>query len=475
MNNLLKRAKTLGYVIKNHYQSFGVNINVTKVQIISHLLRYIYLIELLPGTKVKSIFSYAPDVQAALRLHLFCPFKTGTAILIAVSESDVKENSLLDILRSPQFSNSTMQIPLALGYNLIGSPYITDLVKLHHLVISGPSGTGKSVALQCIILSILVKCPVNSVRLILFDIGANSLSIFSTVKQLYHPIVKDVKTGIRVLESLVSELDKRTSIEENVNMPFCVCIIDEFDDTLANIDSKEDTKRFITAINSIIRRGRKAKIILILASHNSRSIDDKINIKGILPRIVFQCFDHYDSSTALGNVGAENLSGDGAMLFKSQDKNNSVLLQGSYVSIAEIEKILSNAPVGYDDIDMLDINESIDMENIPYNDTSEKSRQQLADILFWVLGHTTTSVHQIQKKFKTGNRTREIVNVLNEMQIVSDQFSKQPRKVIPNRIDDLSVESKRLLEHYGYTLEQIRGTFAEKNGGIYNVTETDTD
>ncbi len=474
MNNFLKREKEkamfLGFKIKKYYQSLNVNINVTRVQIISHLKRYIYEIELLPGAKVNSIFTCASDVKAALRLSIFYPFKKERGIFIAVSELDIKENSLLNILRSSEFSNSKMQIPIALGYNLMGNMYITDLEKLVHLLIIGSSGTGKSVTLQCIILSILVKCPVDSVRLILFDIGANSLSQFSNVKQLYYPIIKDINTGIIVLESLVAEIEKRLSDSEynNSNIPFCICIIDEFDDTIASIEDKIKMKRFTSAINSIIRRGRKAKIILILVSHDLKLLNDnknQINTKTILSRIVFQCFDHYSSSTALGDIGAENLSGEGVMLFKSQKEHIPIQLQGAYVAPKEIEEILNNAPIGYDDINMLEIQEPMSMESMIINNiVSKKDKKELADILFWVLSHTTISATEIKKQFKIGNRVNEIINTLNKLQIITEKNSNQPRKVIPICIDDLSSEAKELLEYYGYTTEQIKEKLEAKKG-----------
>lgn len=465
MNKLLKRATYLCRLICKYYQYFSVHITITKVQIISDLKRYIFKIELLPGTKVQAIFNHAPDIQAAMELHLFYPFKMGVFIFIAVSEFDVKENRLLKILTSPEFCNSTMQIPLALGYDIMGGMYLADLAKLFHLVVVGPCGTGKSVALQCMVLSIIVKCPVDSVRLILFDIGADSLSYFANVKHLYHPIVKDTETGIIVLESLVAEMEKRITLGEGAcqDLPFIICLIDEFDDTVAGVENKQDAKRFTSSLNSIIRRGRKTKIILILASHNPKLENVKVNISGIIPRISFQSTNHYNSSTAIGNSGAQNLSGDGAMLFKSQNERTPKFLQGSYVTHAEIAEILENAPEGYDNIDMLEIKFPEISENlISSKVTIQKNERELADIIFWALNCTHISVLQIQKNFKIGNRATDIMNVLYDMNIVAAKYSNQPREVIVNCLEDLSPETTNFLEDYGYTEAQIRESFKSK-------------
>lgn len=469
MNNL-KNAKHLCRLICKYYQSFGVHIRITKMQINSGLQRYIFKIELLPGTKVQDIFTHAPDIQAALGLYLFSPFKMGVFLFIAVSEIDVKENGLLKILMSPKFQNSAMRIPLALGYNIMGEMYLTDLTKLYHLVVAGPSGTGKSVALQCMVLSIITKCPVGYVRLVLFDIGANSLALFAQVKHLYHSIVNDIETGIVVLESLVYEMEKRIALGEErcQNLPFIVCIMDEFDDTIAGIENREDTKRFTASLNSIIRRGRKAKIILILASHNPKSGNVKVNVDGIVPRITFQSSNHYNSSTAIGVSGAQNLPGGGTMLFKSQQEHTPIQLQGSYVTPAEIMEILENAPEGYDGIDMLEIREPHNMENfIPDNTTPKKDKQELADILIWTLGQETISACKIQKHFRIGKRANEIIAAFNKMGVATDKFSNQPRKVIPASIDELSPETVNLLNKYGYTTGQINEIFKLKEGGMH--------
>lgn len=466
MEYSINRAQYLGHFIERYYQSFGANIRIDKVKMIPDLRRYIFKVEFLLGAKVHAIFACAEDIKTALKLHLFYPFRKGTGIFIAVSEFDVNENDLLRILRSYEFANSNMHIPLAIGYDLVGAMFIVDLAKLVHLLIVGPSGTGKSVALQCIVLSIIVKCPIHSVRLLLFDIGANSLTLFEEVKHLYHPIVKDVETGIVVLEALVDEMNERLlhSEGECQSFPFIVCIIDEFDDTIADITDREKARRFISSINSIIRRGRKAKVILVLASHDPTLKNAKVNINGIVSRIAFKCAKHQNSSTALGVTGAENLSGKGAMLFKSQEENTIVALQGSLVTPDEINKILKNAPVGYEDIDLLKVKEVRTVENMTFDNTdSEKVRKELADIVFGALGRVTISVLQIQKNFKMGNRATEIMDALCKMNIVTNKFSNQPRMVIPTCIENLSMNVVNLLEQYGYTKAQIIELFESKS------------
>ena len=455
-------ARFLVYQVKKAYQSFGVNIDISKMHLVPALQRFIFLVDILPGTRLQGVFTHAKDVQSILRFFLFYPFRKGTYVLLAVSEVDIKENSLIKILQTFKFLDCDMQIPLALGYDILGSAYIVDLARLFHLLVVGPSGTGKSMALQCMIMSIVVKCPVKHVRLILFDIGANSLQLFEDLRHLYHPLVKDIETGIIVLEALVAEMDKRIMLgeDEREKLPFIICIIDEYDDTIASIDGKEKCQKFIAALNSIIRRGRKAKVVLILASHDPSLKNAKVNISGIVPRIAFKCANHYSSSTALGVTGAENLSGGGTMLFRSQDESTPKLLQGSFITETEIKNVLINRPDENTAVDMLDIKYTEPIESVrPDEITMEKSNRELAEILLWVLGQKKVSILQIQQKFHIGKRASEIVNILYNMGIITEKFSNQPRKVIPNSTDDLNREIICFLERFNYDLEEIEKVF----------------
>ena len=156
-------------------------------------------------------------------------------------------------------------------------------------------------------------------------------------------------------------------------------------------------------------------------------------------------------------------TGDGSMLFKSQDERTPKLLQGSFVTSAEITAILENVPEVYDDIEMLEIRfPEISEDLVDSNVTIKKDKQELADILFWTLNRTQISVLQIQKNFKIGNRATEIMDILYKMNIVSAKFSNQPREVIANGLEDLSLETIKLLEDYGYTKAQIEKTLESK-------------
>ena len=472
MEIITKRSKTLAHEITEHLTAHNIKVKIVCGYFIPELQRYIYDIKLMPGTKIKKIYECAEDIRVSMKLHLFRPFKYEEGLRIVASVHDTKENKLLKILMSDAFQKSKNAIPLAIGFDFMGNKQIADLKKLVHLLVIGPSGTGKSVAIWCIILSIIVKCTASSVRLLLFDIMSNSLTLFSDVQHLYYPIIKNAETGMQVLESLVVMMKERLDFGEEAceTLPFVVCIIDELDETIAGIvDNYELFKRFTNAINSLIHGGRKAKIILILGSHHPTIQNTKININGIVPRIVFQTAKNNSSST-VGVTGANKLFGEGAMIFKS--KNGEYELQGSYVTKDEIRHILSTEPPGYTNLDMLEIdnpqllhtqqmlvsNVDIPDENIPIPQVSK----EFANITFWVLQQKDVSSLQIQKHFRMGKRADGIVDELHGMGIIEALFSNQRRKVIPQSINDLSPEIIDFLKCYGYTQETIQSALDNK-------------
>jgi DNA segregation ATPase FtsK/SpoIIIE-like protein len=209
-------------------------------------------------------------------------------------------------------------------------------------------------------------------------------------------------------------------------------------------------------LNSLIRRGRKANIILVLASHDPTLKNTKANVNQIVPRIAFQVTKHQNSSTALGVVGADKLPGGGAMLFKSQAgiKN----LQGSFVTPTEIERILLSAPLVYDDSKKLKIPEpQITADGLFHsvNPTIQKGNKELTDIIIWVLGQENISNLQIQKQFRIGNRAAEIVERLFKLGIVGEKFAKQPRAVIPETVEAVPDEVVAFLMTSGISTDEV--------------------
>lgn len=466
MQNKVAEEK-VAKAIEKAYRGFKVGIKICGVKTGSDEHSFIFLVKFRKGTRYRSIVKYAEDVRKSAGFATLIPFEDPSGVCLAVSTKRSTANELMNILNDPQFLSTHMDIPIALGYDILGGKRFIDLRQLVHLLVIGASGFGKSVALQCMVISIIAGCSVEKVRLILFDVGANSLSQFEGVQHLFHPIVKDTETGIDVLETLVAEIDERMAQKtgEINHLPYLVCIIDEFDDMIASVDKKV-ALRYSNAINSIIRRGRKAKVILVLASHTPTVKTTQIAINGIMSRITFKCQNAKESYTALGETGAELLVAPGEMLFKAKDGGRAVMLRGTYVTDEEIEVFLGEQQTFDENLDMLKIRKSEDIEDIYIRDYAKgiEAKKELADIIYWVLGYKTTSMNKIREKFNMSNRVTDIMKILETLHIVTEQFSKQPREVIPVCVDDLQPETVELLEENGYGLEQIEAILRLKEG-----------
>lgn len=458
-------AEKVAKSIAKAYKGFGVGIKIVGFMTSSDEYSFVFLVKFSKGTRYKSLLKYAEDVRISVGLAILIPFEDSSGVCLAVSTKRNVENGLMGILQDSQFLNACMDIPIAVGYDILGGKRIVDLRQLVHLLVIGSSGFGKSVALQCMVLSIISGCSVEKARLILFDVGANSLSQFEGAQHLFHPIIKDTETGITVLEALVVEIDERMAKKTGeINLlPYLICMIDEFDDMIASVDKKM-AFRYSNAINSIIRRGRKAKVILVLASHTPTVKTTQIAINGIMSRISFKCQNAKESYTALGETGAELLAAPGEMMFKAKDEGRAAMLRGAYVTGEEIEVFLGEQQKSDRNLDMLKIRRSEDTEDIYIEDyaAGSEAKKELADIIYWVLGCKTTSMKKIREKFNMGNRVTDIMKILEELRIVKEQFSKQPREVIPICSEDLLPEVVSLLEQNGYGEDQIKGILRRK-------------
>jgi S-DNA-T family DNA segregation ATPase FtsK/SpoIIIE len=467
----LKKLAKFGKIIEITYKAYGARIKITGVKYIPKLRRCIYSYVIMPGCNIESVRKNAESIKAVLQLEMFYPFQKDGGYYIALSKYRTIENGLINIIQNESFITSDKKLPIAIGYDFTGAMYIEDLAKLIHLIIIGPSGSGKSIALQCLLTSLIVGSSVDKARLVIFDVGAGSLSVFSNDQHLYHPIVTDVATGMVVMHSLAEELDRRTSYGEDEckKLPYLVCVIDEFDDLVSSIDGKKTKEIFINNINSIIRRGRKAKIILVLASHNPTVKNAKISVDLIVSRMAFKCANHYASATALDIAGAEDLPGNGAMLLKTPQKAQPMLLQGAYADISEIQSVIDNNEDCFDYLEMLkicenDVGEEIcDIADISTAKSETKFEENLAKVAFLTLGHETMSASGIKIMAKIGNGANNIIGKLCDMGIVTGKNGNKAREVIPKTFEELGNEAKELLIKYGYDEEQIKQKIAERN------------
>jgi S-DNA-T family DNA segregation ATPase FtsK/SpoIIIE len=390
-------------------------------------------------------------------------------VRLAVSERPIKENSLRKMLTSPMFRRSG-KIPIALGYDMRGEMRFVDLVKLIHAMYAGASGSGKSIGLLCLILSIVYLQSVNQVNLLLFDVGANTLEPFSDAPHLSYPIVKDPETALYVIQSLVAEMERRMKLDrsELFNLPALICVLDEYVSLITNIGDKKRSKLLSDAISNLLRRGRQAKIHMIIATQDPTIKNMKVDVGNITARMAFACAKYHNAIAILGEGGAEKLPGKGSMLFKSGETPEPMYLQGAYMTPAEIKKIVAHINTNLHDTGNMFVipeMEALQLKQVTdaLNPTSTSlDQKELAKVIAWALKNESVSKLKIMQEFKMGNRADAVMDALFRMNIVADKNANQPRVVVPKNVEDLSEEAKCILRDNGYAVEDIN----DMEGGV---------
>lgn len=330
--------------------------------------RYIFSVNLLPGTDRKLINLHADDVRRVLDVEVLTPVVTPNSIKLIVSENPLHENSLIKILESQDFKESQMEIPYAVGYDLMGDMVIADIEKFPHLLVGGTTSSGKSSALFSLIMSIVYKQPPDKVKLLLFDFGASGLKVFDKVPHMLQPTigVGEIERGRqcilwlqREMENRLKEkdlLDERDFIEQFKRWPSIICIIDEFPAFIQRLTDGKGNKKSSAVIEDLLARARKVKIHLVLAAQDTTK--DGIGIKNtnLAAGIAFKCTNWHTSKSIIGESYATELFGQGSMYFR-YDQYGLRKLQGSFMPTEEIMDMLdtmefsqSSAGKQYDEV-----------------------------------------------------------------------------------------------------------------------------
>lgn len=456
--------------IEGRYKSYGVKIKLKLKSVIGDNERFIFRIKLKSGTQVSLIFDRAYDIRTALRLSLLQPFRDGLNICLAVSKNNITQNSLMKMLTSWRFRQSRYYLPIALGYNLMGEMVFADLANMPHAMYAGSTNSGKSIGLICLTSSLIKKLPVRNVNLLLFDIGANTLELFSDVPHLSYPLVKDADTGMYVIKALVEELERRIKLDKDElrNLPAIVCVIDEYVSFINNIENRKQAQKLADGISNLLRRGRHAKIHMVLSTQDPTLRNMKVDVGNITTRMAFTCAKFQNSVTILGEGGAEKLPGKGAMLYKSNDYPAPVYLQGAYISPDETYRLVNYINSADHDlsnkfiIPEFDVSEQSTQEDEDFDNIQERSKE-MAEIIMWILEQNTISASQIKDRFPMGNRVNEIMVKLFDIGLITEKFANQPRKVLPQSVGDISEDVVKLLENHGYRRNDVSNAINKRS------------
>ena len=441
--SLKARSKLLE--LKLH--DYGVKANV--VSVAQGPVVTLFELDLEAGIKGERITNLSKDIARALsvisvRVVENIPGKTTIGIEIPNDRRQTVH--LSEIIKSTAFQNASSNISVALGKNISGNPVVIDLAKTPHLLVAGTTGSGKSVAINSMIVSMLYKSTSKDVRLILIDPKMLELGVYDDIPHLLTPVVTDMRLAANALTWCVGEMERRydllaekgvrniDSFNDNVEtedekLPKIVIVIDEFADLFLVVGKKIEE-----LIARLAQKARAAGIHLILATQRP-SVDVITGlIKANIPsRISFKVSSKIDSRVVLDQVGSESLLGHGDMLYLETGKSILQRVHGTYVSdedVNEIAKYLkSEKKVNY----LEDVTSQNESENTFSTDTddTEPLYNEAVEI---VIESEKASISYLQRKLKIGyNRAARLIEKMEEVGIVSSVKSNGTRDVIINK------------------------------------------
>lgn len=436
-------------------ESFGVNVTITDISCGPSVTRY----EMFPeqGTKVSKILSLTDDIKlnlAASDIRIEAPIPGKAAIGIEIPNKHNQTVHFRDLIESSTFEKFKSRLAFAIGKDIGGKTVVTDLAKMPHLLIAGATGSGKSVCINTLIMSILYKASPEEVKLIMVDPKMVELSIYNGIPHLLIPVVTDPKkasgalnwavaemtnrykkfteTGVRNIEGYnkkVKELQKSGEIDPETikKMPQIVIIIDELADLMMVAPGEVED-----AIVRLSQLARAAGIHLVIATQRPSVNVITGLIKANVPsRIAFSVSSGVDSRTIIDMNGAEKLLGKGDMLFYPAGYSKPVRVQGAFISDSEISDVVEflkeNEDVAVYDTE---VTEKIESKLNSAAISQEKDEYFEAAARF-VIEKDKASIGMIQRMFKVGfNRAARIVDQLADAGIVGPEEGTKPRKVL---------------------------------------------
>lgn len=400
------------------------------------------------GVRVNKITNLSDDLKLALAakdIRIEAPIPGKSTVGIEVPNRKSRPVVIREILRSPVFQRDTSPLVVALGLDISGQPIVTDLKKMPHGLIAGATGSGKSVCINSIIISLLYKASPHEVKLMLIDPKMVELAPYNGIPHLVSPVITDVKAATAALKWAVEEMERRYELfaHEGVRdisrfnekaqqedpkaetMPYLVIIIDELADLM--MVSPADVE---DAICRIAQKARACGIHLLLATQRP-SVDVITGlIKANVPtRIAFSVSSQVDSRTIIDISGAEKLLGRGDMLFLENGSNKPVRIQGNFVKDEEIERVThfvrKQMKPNY-----LFVQEELIKNSVDYGVDDELFEEACQ----FVIEQEGASASSLQRRFRIGyNRAARLVDMMEAQGFVSEAKGSKPREVLVSK------------------------------------------
>ena len=446
--------KKTAYKLQRTLQNFGVGVTITNISGGPSVTRY----ELQPeqGVKVSKIVNLADDIKlnlAAEDIRIEAPIPGKAAIGIEVPNKEKQMVAFRDLLESDEFKKAKSKTIFAAGKDIAGKTVVADIEKMPHLLIAGQTGSGKSVCINTIIMSILYKASPSDVKLIMIDPKVVELSVYNGIPHLLIPVVTDPKKAAAALNWAVNEMEERykkfaehkarniigynaqiDQIEDvpgkdrPEKIPQIIVIVDELADLMMTAGTDVED-----AIQKLAQKARAAGIHLIIATQRpSVNVITGVIKANIPSRIAFSVASGIDSRTILDETGAEKLLGKGDMLFHPYYISKPVRVQGAFVSDDEVMKVV-NFLTQQKNVRGGEINTNIDLQaNMPGNSLPGGDQDELFETAGrFIIEQEKASIGNLQRHLRIGfNRAARIMDQLYAAGVVSKDEGTTPRKVL---------------------------------------------
>ncbi len=403
-----------------------------------------------PHIKVSKILTLQDDLAMALKaqtIRIQAPIPGKDVVGIEVPNQNLETIYLKEILESEVFKNASSPLTMALGKDIVGAPFVTDLKKLPHLLIAGTTGSGKSVGINAMLLSLLYRNSPQTLRLMMIDPKMLEFSIYNDIPHLLTPVITEAKKAITALSNMVAEMERRYKImsqtrtkniesynekmksEGGEQFPYIVVIIDELADLM--MTSGKDVELYI---GRLAQMARASGIHLIVATQRP-SVDVVTGlIKANLPsRISYRVGQRIDSKVILDQMGAESLLGRGDMLFTPPGSPGVIRLHAPFASEKEIETIVNflkeQQDVIYDEKFLAEEGSSAGLAaGALGEDELDELYEEAKEI---ILSEQKTSISYLQRRLKIGyNKAANIIEQMEKMGVLSPVNAKGQREIL---------------------------------------------
>ena len=436
------KIKNNSNLLEHVFADFNIKIKVINVK----LGPVVTLYEILPaaGIKISTIINLADDISRSMGVGAVRIAQIyGTQYLGVEVPNDQRETvTIKELLSDENFKNTSHKIPICIGKDISGNIEVIDLSKTPHLLVAGTTGSGKSVFINTVLTSILYKFSPQELRLILIDPKMLELSVYNDVAHLLTPVVTEPKKAIIALKWVCKEMERRYSLmnEEGTRslegfnqksaerLPYIVVFIDEMADLM--MTAGKEVEHYV---QRLAQMARACGIHLVMATQRPSVDIITGSIKANFPsRISFQVASKYDSRTVLGEIGAEQLLGNGDMLM-SKNGGNLIRYQSAFISDSEVNKLIKEIKKSQK-VEYLDELEEViknDIEN--FDSLSEEDEALISKTIDLIKSTNKASTSFVQRNFQIGyNKAARIMEALEKRGVVSEPNHTGKRNILIN-------------------------------------------